>query len=413
MKQFVFFLVLVLAMIPLRVSGEDIHQCKEGTILINDFTLDLDITFRFSSPFHISLHHDNRAVVTHVLCQDDSIILYGFTDGNTDTYYDAYILVLDYEGNVVFEQVLDYGYEEDVKSVNVVDSIIYVTLLLSKEDPIRERELTYDHNIIIGYDYRYQVVYEEEFHGEIMKVEETNSLLLVYEDLKQVAFALDSSFNKYVESDILAIMPNYQGRFEVYFINQATLNGEEVENGIVLDYPGYYTLSYNDIEYPFTLDPEIRGVEDLTSYSEPVTIYFSAGNASLNGDLFLSGEQVAEPGNYSLEISGVNGYVKTINFTITSAVSGVIDGGIYKEAIEIIYQGEGVLNNNPVTSPLLIDEAGTYVLTIRGKDGYSEHYEFEYIEEEDAFVLRDFIGKVDIYVFGLVVIVALFVLKKK
>ncbi|MBO4934914.1 MAG: dockerin type I repeat-containing protein [Clostridia bacterium] len=93
------------------------------------------------------------------------------------------------------------------------------------------------------------------------------------------------------------------------------------ENG---DYTLTVTNGDKQTEVSFTVTggtvadvtPTVTGVANNGSYSEPVTINWDVGTATLNGDAFEKGTTVSEPGDYLLEV--VNGTKSvSVRFTIT------------------------------------------------------------------------------------------------
>ena len=99
-------------------------------------------------------------------------------------------------------------------------------------------------------------------------------------------------------------------------------------------------------------------------------ITFDYGNATLNNDIYLSGSIVSKPGYYQFLLSGANGYVEECNFTITCNMDGVSNNNVYDSDIEVIFNGEGYLNNQFVNSPLHVKrrtrlQCSTFVLAWR------------------------------------------------
>lgn len=82
---------------------------------------------------------------------------------------------------------------------------------------------------------------------------------------------------------------------------------------------------------PDDADPvvTVSGVEDGGSYAPPVTITIQVApgsySATLNGAPFISGQSVAQPGDYTLVVTGRNGTARvteTIEFTVESFGTG-------------------------------------------------------------------------------------------
>lgn len=82
----------------------------------------------------------------------------------------------------------------------------------------------------------------------------------------------------------------------------------------------------------------LDGVESGATYTDPVTVGFNEGTATLNGKAFVSGSTVSENGEYVLSITDLNGKVRTVEFTIASgSVLGDVDGSGLVDSNDAIY----------------------------------------------------------------------------
>ena len=102
----------------------------------------------------------------------------------------------------------------------------------------------------------------------------------------------------------------------------------------------------------------------------------------LNNDIYVSGTVISKPGNYELSIRGIGNYLEKYNFTITSNLEGIVNDHTYNEPVEISFNGDAYLNNQFVTSPLVVSDVGDYILKIKGENNYLETYYFQ-IETEN------------------------------
>ena len=68
-------------------------------------------------------------------------------------------------------------------------------------------------------------------------------------------------------------------------------------------------------------------------------------------------------------------------------MEGIVNDHTYFEPVEILFNGEGFLNNQLVTSPLIVTDAGEYILKLRGDNNYLETYYFQIDTETDSYNL--------------------------
>ncbi len=205
----------------------------------------------------------------------------------------------------------------------------------------------------------------------------------------------------------------FTGSIYIPFLNEALLNNTPVANGVFIDQPGYYELLWNEQQFSFTVDPIIEGVEDGAVYSSPIRPKVSSGSLMLDTKRFISGQLIDRPGNYRLLINGVEGYIKTLQFTITSNMQGIVNNGKYTDEVQITFNGDGYLNNGYVTSPLIISEKGEYLLQVKGEGGYSEQYAFTIEQDLESLTFASFLRDYDLIIFGITLISGFIVLKKK
>ena len=71
------------------------------------------------------------------------------------------------------------------------------------------------------------------------------------------------------------------------------------------------------------------------------------------------------------------------------------------------------LNNTFITSPYVVEQPGTYLLTIEGENHYLESYEFEIVDSENELTFLRFLQQYDLIILGITVISGLLILKKK
>lgn len=418
MKKIIFLICLFILVNPLDVSAAStVVECDGISFDIVDDTFGLIITKRGENPFMKTYSYEGRApYVRDVACYDDMYLFYGFTRGSDDNnYYDSFMFVLDQEGNVVYEEKIDYGGNEEITGAVWVDQILFtITRVDDLGDRANDIPPQFQHFVIKTYDSLFQPLDSIQVEEYIQKYDSNDSLLLLYyTNLGPVDLGFDTQLNEYTNTDYFDIQESYNGSMEVSFINRGYLNGESVENGIDITYPGVYRFSYNSQEYNFVVHPTIQGVAHLETYDHEVSIDISSGNSFLNGDIYIPGTPISKPGNYTLLIDGLNGYEKSIDFTIVPTVEGVINGHAYSDPFVITFDGEGYLNNSLVTSPLQIEEDGDYILRVNGEGGLSDTYEFTFTESQSTFTTQDIIQKIDVFLLVIAIIVGVILIKKK
>ena len=368
-----------------------------------------------AEPFNYDiLYEDADVSINGIIEVNNQHLFYGsiHKDGNP-TYYDGFVLMISNRGQETNSEILDYGALEEVTGVYHYDSILLFEL--EKSNDI-DREYVFDRSIYTTYDYNLTKLNEIETTSKYIYTEVTDRLFLYsvdYNTFYEGAYTANLDHIKY--DDSLAIETNQVFFDAVYidFINDAILNGEIVSNGVYIDYPGNYQLSYNDSLYEFSVEPSIQSVRHNEIYNSKVTPVIDKGHLLLNNDVYISGTEISQPGFYKLLVRGANGYLKVVDFTITSNVEGILHNQTYVEDVSFTFEGEGFLNNVHIESPYTVDEVGEYVFKIKGENNYLETYYFNVEEEIHETNIIDFIQQWDVVFLGVTVISSYLILKKK
>ncbi len=423
MKKTIFLFCLIIFTIPFNnVRG----VFNDRTFEFDDFNLVLDNYYIDGSrgvaiektgvnPFYTTIYFAGESfIINGILKTDENFILYGSNHiiGN-ETYYDALFIVIDYEGNLINKTTVDYGDLEEVKGAYFIDGILIIHSKKSTDDGI---DFVFENNYFSAYGPEYQLLDTIEIGTEIYKLEANDKyILFTYENDNIFDGAIRSDLSLLLPSDRIEIENNqiFIDEVHVEFLNDAFLNGELVQNGVVINYPGNYLLNYKLAEYNFVLKPIVSGFEDNQIYNNAVTPYISSGNIILNNDIFISETMISKPGNYELSITGINDYLETYNFTITSDMKGIINNQTYNDTVEISFNGEGYLNNQFVTSPVLVPEEGEYILKINGENNYLETYYFQIEKDDESVTIVDFVQKFDIVILVVALLTGGIILKKK
>ena len=409
MKRIV-FLICLLFMTPIQTSADIVEGCNNGEIEFTRNQGDIIVNKRGENPFLKAIDIPGSSIrISNIVCHQDRYIMYGFVHTpSADTYYDSVIIELDVDGNITNTLIKDYGELEEVKHLFYVDNI-YIVIT---EQSIENDDMTFNGNFITIYDHQYNEImfeyYEEEFKKLILK-DNLLSINFEWDPFYDIGVLTDGT--TIYNQDYLLIEEEYTNEVYVPFVNDAYINGVKHSNGFYTDYPGNYTLTYNDQTYTFKVNPSITGVEDKQTYKDEVKIQYSNGQVFVNDALYVSNESIREPGYYHVDVYGNNNYHKELSFTINADITGLINGQTYTEPISVTFTGQGYLNGNIVTSPLIVDTEGDYVFRVTGENGYSEEYFFD-ITYEDQFSVIEFVQKIDIYIIVVVVLGGVIVIKK-
>jgi len=369
-----------------------------------------------TNPFSTMLIFDESDIlISNVIEVEGNHVFYGAIHiNNAPTFYEGFILELSPSGEEIRKEIIDYEMLEEVEYVFPMDSVIMTVICASTTD--ERNSYFFDHYRVLTYSYDFELIDEFEIYEDIKSFEATDYMLILNRDYD---YFHDGGLTRDLELleayDLLSIETNeeFSGSVYIPFLNQALLNNNVVEDGIFLDYPGNYRLQYRGFTYQFRINPIITGVEENMIYTHSVTPEISSGNIFLNNDLFVSGSTITDPGYYQLQVDGLGGYETETDFTITSNMTGVIHNQTYQDEVEIVFNGNGYLNSNFVTSPHIVSEPGEYIFKIEGENDYVETYHFTIEEPIENHTFVDFIQQYDIAILGITLVSGLLFLKKK
>ena len=170
--------------------------------------------------------------------------------------------------------------------------------------------------------------------------------------------------------------------------NTIYLNGEAFVSGTSVSNVGYHSMRIEGVggyvnEIAFTIEAKVEGVTHNSIYATEVCPKIDSAQILLNGQRYTSGTVISLVGYHNLQIIGLNGYEKTISFTIKDNVQGITNGAIYQEnVIPTFNMGTSVtLDGIPFTSgtPILSSNIGIHKLKIVGVGGYEKEYVFTII----------------------------------
>ena len=273
---------------------------------------------------------------------------------------DAWIIMVNQQGDIIDEVIFDLGNDESI--IDMYDTTKSLMLKIwSIDEYARDQIQFFTEYRLYDYDFNYidATRVETYYHYSVFQ----NGHLFYGYHYENVIGCIDLDLNHYSVYEDLDWIDNevFFGEVFLPIINEGKLNNEDIRNGLHITYPGNYTLDYNDKVYHFIVEASVEGVIDNNVYNSEVKPVIKEGHLLLNNQLFLSGTTIKVPGDYSLEVRGKNGYVKIIDFQITSNITGLINDQTYYDKVNVEFNGKGYLNNEPVISHLQVEEKGEYV----------------------------------------------------
>ncbi len=419
MKRIVFLLlVFFISKSSVKASITKTFEDGETTYIVTDYYEEGSRGFILEKkgidPFITSLVVQGETYIVNGVTElNNTVYVYGSAHiKGADTFYDAVIITFDVEGNFITKAVYDFDELEEVTELFNLDNVV-IALVNEHVDDEGVFEFNGHHFLLLNQ--QLEIIKQRSLTIEVKSFElNSDKILLDYEYDGFYEIALTNQLEILLYDDLLDIPSNsvYSGSVEIDFINQATLNEDVVMNGVSIDYPGNYTLLYNENMYTFIVEPIVYGIENNGVYTESVSISVSNGNVLLNEDVFVDGTVISEPGNYEVVIQGINGYTKTLVFTITGDIDGLINHHVYYEPFEFYFNGEGYLNDQHQESPITISEDGNYTFKVIGERDYLETYQFELKQEQETSFI-DFVQRFDIVVLVVTIIIGVVIIKKK
>lgn len=194
-----------------------------------------------------------------------------------------------------------------------------------------------------------------------------------------------SEFDFYVIPNIEGIEEN--GVYEESIIANTEWNNVKIDNvaytpGSSYNIIGNHTLTLVDLDgYDFSIDFTITevfsGVENEGVYSTTVSASVANGTLTLNGNAYTSGNSISNVGNYSLTITGTNGYENTITFTIEEVLTGIENEGFYNSYVRVYASNCTLkLDDNAYSSGSQIASVGYHTVKVIGVGDYEKEYSF-------------------------------------
>ena len=212
----------------------------------------------------------------------------------------------------------------------------------------------------------------------------------VVSDVGNYIFSFEFGSYSYIESVIVDPIINGVLDGETYYgsVSAAITGGtpylddSDYVSGTSISIPGDHILRIDGIngysqQISFTVEPTITNLVDGESYNSSVTPEISGGTFTLDGNTYLSGTTISEPGDHILVISGVNSYSKTINFTINLVDSGIEDGDVFVDSASYTFSGgSATLDGESYASGTAITEIGNHTIVVSGSTGFEKTIHF-------------------------------------
>lgn len=418
---FLFLLVLTFLNVPSKAQAAEMvktYEFSEFTIVIEQVNEASNKGFSIEkngiNSFYARVLDDGiEYYVNGVAEYLDKYVVYGYVhEEEAQTFYDSFIIVFDNQGSLLYKEIADYDSLEETKEVFVIDNI----LIVSTDQHIHDNTYVKIKNIFTSYGPDLEKINEVEIVNNKSTLSINSSLILLNLDYDSIyEYGLNSDLDIIENDDLLGVEHEsiYSSGVYLEFINEIEINGNIYSEPFFLEYPGNYTIEKDGSIRSFTIEANVSGIIDNQISSEEVIVNFSAGNAMLNNEIYLSGERISRPGNYTLVIRGANDYALSYDFVITSNFSGIINNNTYDEEVTLLFNGNGYINNQFINSGDSIDEEGEYILKINGENNYLETYYFEIEYPEENMSIAEAIQKYDIFVLALVLVGGAVILKKR
>jgi len=234
-----------------------------------------------------------------------------------------------------------------------------------------------------------------------------NYLIITYKDNSTDFLNNDMEYVKEIQ-----IEEEYIAEYSTQYQGIAYINGEIVDD-IYIDYPGNYNISITKNQYVYSYSIKVNPLIIINGeiyndvYTGSINV-ISKGRMEINGDSYVPGDTISNPGYYSLVIYGINDYIFQENITIIPSITYAIgdltydfmDGLIVYEAISLYSNGITVLVNDELYNSKLISDTGDYTLTIYGVNGMQYELLFSIYPKVTGIENTGIYEEIDFTVFG-------------
>lgn len=161
----------------------------------------------------------------------------------------------------------------------------------------------------------------------------------------------------------------------------ATLNGKPFISGTAVSEEGTYQLiavdeAGNTSTVTFVVDktpPLINGVVENGEYNKDVKPTFNEGTATLDGEVFHSGDTISTEGTHTIVVTDNSGNKSRVTFVIDKTapiITGVEEAESYNEDVTISFnEGIGILDGKPFTSETKVSAEGEHTIIVVDRAG--------------------------------------------
>ena len=197
-------------------------------------------------------------------------------------------------------------------------------------------------------------------------------------------YYFDDEFN--LISDF-SLEKNAVGSFTIY--KDSYVNDKYQTAGTSFNTPGNYTIRDDKYTYTIHLKEKVMGVENGHKYKEYVEYKSTGGTIYLNGDTVYLNGLISEVGEYTLKVTGLNGYESIYNFEIEpTLITEITDGSTLSIGDTLKFTGYIRINDGDYITDLYeIKTSGTYKLSLY-KDKTSEPLETIYFNVPELTVTK-------------------------
>lgn len=196
--------------------------------------------------------------------------------------------------------------------------------------------------------------------------------------IKNIKFTVEPVIHDLQNSYFQTYTPNIEGTpFSIRINGNLYTNGTPIEitgnNRLTIYGNGGYSKTFN-----FTIEPQILGVENNSIAYDNVVISVSpSATLTIDDVKYTNNSTYYKVGNHNLKISGVNGYEKTVSFTLKED-SSLISSNSYIEKFNVTYDKNyfGIqINGQNYMSESNYLKVGNHELKVVGSNGYESSYQ--------------------------------------
>ena len=168
------------------------------------------------------------------------------------------------------------------------------------------------------------------------------------------------------------------------------LDGELVEEDMILKEVGYHTIIVNGVEgyskeFNITIKEATILIDDYEEL-EKFKVGDVGGTLYLNGEKYTPDTEISAIGDYTFVVKGVNGYEKTIHFQIRHDYP-IENYENYDEPINLNIDIDKIyVNGKLVKFDYRIGKTGTYEIELKGAGGFTETFNISYRNHNDQFI---------------------------